>query len=116
VFVVATRVLAAGCANTVALSATPACVLLSASVSKRTGGDEMYHNIQFRLKGLAELESPGSSKLEQLVIQQGTRLRAEIKPYVVETTRGPVEVADLYLEDGSIARAVRFATFSFVDG
>jgi hypothetical protein len=33
----------------------------------------------------------------------------------VETRRGPVEVADLVLEDGSMARAVRFATFRFID-
>jgi hypothetical protein len=75
----------------------------------------MYHTIEFRLRGLAELETPGRSNLEQLVIKQGTRLSAEISPYVVETKRGPVEVADLFLEDGSIARAVRYATFRFVD-
>jgi hypothetical protein len=75
----------------------------------------MYHNIEFRLRGLAELEVPGKGQLERLVIKQGTRLSAEIKPYVVETTRGPVEVADLFLEDGSVARSVRFATFRFVD-
>ena len=75
----------------------------------------MFHKIEFRLRGLAELETPGKSRLEQLVIKQGTRLNAEIKPYVVETRRGPVEVADLILEDGSVARAVRYATFSFVE-
>jgi hypothetical protein len=75
----------------------------------------MYHTIEFRLRGLAELETPGTSNLAQMVIKQGTRLRAEIKPYVVDTKRGPVEVADLFLEDGSVARAVRFATFRFVD-
>jgi hypothetical protein len=42
-------------------------------------------------------------------------LSAQIKPYVLESTRGPVEVADLFLEDGSVARAVRFATFKFLD-
>jgi len=76
----------------------------------------MFHQIEFRLRGLAELETPGKSNLEQLVIKQGTRLNAEIKPYIVETRRGPVEVADLFFEDGSVARAVRYATFSFVDG
>ena len=75
----------------------------------------MYHTIEFRLKGLTELETPGKRQLERLLIQEGTRLNAQIKPYVVETERGPVEVADLYLEDGSVARAVRYATFSFVD-
>jgi hypothetical protein len=75
----------------------------------------MYHTIEFRLRGLAELETTGKQQLERLVIQQGTRLSAQLKPYVVETTRGPVEVADLLFEDGSVARAVRFATFRFVD-
>jgi len=75
----------------------------------------MYHTIQFRLKGLAELETPGKPQLERLVIHQGTRLNAQIKPYVYETERGPVEVADLFLEDGSVARAVRYATFVFVN-
>ena len=75
----------------------------------------MYHTIQFRLKGLAELETPGKGQMEQVVIQQGTQMNVQIKPHVVETERGPVEVADLYLEDGSVARAVRYATFVFVD-
>lgn len=75
----------------------------------------MYHAIEFRLMGLAELETRGRSHLEQLVIREGTRLNAQIKPYVVETKRGPVEVADLFLEDGSVARAVRMATFRFLD-
>ena len=34
----------------------------------------MYHAIEFRLRGLAELETPGRAHLEQLVIKQGTRL------------------------------------------
>jgi hypothetical protein len=80
-----------------------------------TGGLIMFHQIKFRLRGVAELESLSRLNLEQLVIKPGTQLKAETRPYVVETERGPVEVADLILEDGSIARAVRYATFSFVD-
>ena len=75
----------------------------------------MYHNIEFRFSALAELETPGRPHLEQLLIKHGTRLTAGIKPYVVETNRGPVEVADLILEDGSVARGVRFASFRFID-
>jgi hypothetical protein len=75
----------------------------------------MYHTIEFRLKGLAELETPGKPQLERLLIEQGTRLHAQIEPRVIESERGPVEVADLFLEDGSVARAVRYATFIFVD-
>jgi hypothetical protein len=75
----------------------------------------MYHNIEFRLEGSVELEIPGSTRLQQLVLQSGTRVRAQVKPYVVEAKRGPIEVADLFLEDGSAARAVRFASFRFLD-
>lgn len=76
----------------------------------------MYHHIQFRLKARAEVEWPGSAHLEQLVIRAGTKTRALIKPHVRETKEGPVEVADLHFEDGIIARDVRFASFTFVDG
>jgi hypothetical protein len=75
----------------------------------------MYHSLEFRLKGLAALETPGKAPLQQVVIKPGTRLRAHVKPHVVESALGPVEVADLFLEDGSVARGVRFASFSFVE-
>ena len=39
----------------------------------------------------------------------------QLKPYVLESAEGPLEVADLFLRDGSIARAVRFAAFQFLD-
>jgi hypothetical protein len=76
----------------------------------------MFHRIQFRLKALAELERPGHLPLEQLLIKAGTQTRALIKPHVRETKQGPVEFADLHFEDGTIARDVRFASFTFVDG
>jgi hypothetical protein len=46
-------------------------------------------------------------------IQRGTYLQAELKPYVVETKDGPVEVADLFFADGTTARSVPFKAFSF---
>ena len=61
------------------------------------------------------MESAGNGRMEQLVIAAGTHVRARVKPYVVEFDLGPVEVADLFLEDGSIARGVRFASFKFLD-
>jgi hypothetical protein len=51
----------------------------------------------------------------RLVLQNGTRVRAQVKPYVVESKHGPIELADLFLENGSAARAVRFASFRFLD-
>ncbi len=45
----------------------------------------------------------------------GTRLHAQLKPYVVETEGGLVEVADLFFPDGTATRAVPFASFSFAE-
>jgi hypothetical protein len=75
----------------------------------------MYHSIEFQLKAVAAVESAENGRMEQVVIAAGTRLQARVKPYVVESDLGPVEVADLFLEDGSVARGVRFAAFSFLD-
>lgn len=76
----------------------------------------MYHHIEFRLRGLAEVERPGSLHTEAIAIKGGTRLRAVVQPRVIETKQGPVEVADLNFADGSVARGVRFASFRFLDG
>jgi len=75
----------------------------------------MTHQIQFRWVVLAEIERPEYAYPQRVVIKEGTRLSATIKPYVSESPDGPVEVADLTLEDGSVARGVRFAAFQFLD-
>jgi hypothetical protein len=75
----------------------------------------MYHTIEFNLGVWADLEIPIASRLEQVLIRPGARLRARVKPYVMESSLGPAEVADLFLEDGSIARSVSFACFRFAD-
>jgi hypothetical protein len=75
----------------------------------------MAHAIEFRLDFNAEVVRPDRSR-QRAVIQSGTRLHANIRPYVVESLNGPVEVADLHFEDGNVARLVRFAAFRFVDG
>ena len=54
----------------------------------------MYHTIEFSDEFMGELEISPKHWLERLLIRIGTRLRAQIKPYVVETGKGPVEVAD----------------------
>jgi len=41
--------------------------------------------------------------------------QAAIRPYVVETVYGPMEMADLFLEDGSVTRGIRFECFRFVE-
>jgi hypothetical protein len=75
----------------------------------------MTHRVEFRWLVLAEVERPEYAYPQRVIIKEGTRLTAHIRPYVVESPEGPVEVADLYLEDGGIARAVRFAAFRFLD-
>jgi hypothetical protein len=76
----------------------------------------MGHAIEFRWVVLAEVDRPEYGRPQRVVIKEGTRLFAHLSPYVVESPDGLVEVADLHLDDGSIARAVRFAAFRFVDG
>jgi hypothetical protein len=75
----------------------------------------MYHTIEFSSSIHADVAVPGRKRLERLFIQKGTRLRVEIRPYVLESDRGPVEVADLFLEDGCEARTVDFASFHFLE-
>ena len=76
----------------------------------------MVHAIEFRWVVLAEVDRPEYAYPQRVVIKEGTRLSAHIRPYVAESADGPVEVADLRMEDGSVARAVRFAAFRFLDG
>ncbi len=75
----------------------------------------MYHTIEFAGDYRVDVEISHRHPLERMRIKAGTRLRAQIKPYVVESADGPVEVADLFFEDGSSARLVPFACFSFTD-
>ena len=64
---------------------------------------------------LVDLEVARKKPLERVLIGADICLRAQIKPYVVETADDLVEVADLFFEDGTATRTVPFAFFSFVD-
>lgn len=75
----------------------------------------MYHNLVFFKDLTVDLEISPKQPLERVLIQKGTRLRAQIKPHVLETDSGPVEVADLFFEDGSATRTVPFEFFAFED-
>jgi hypothetical protein len=75
----------------------------------------MVHTIEFRVPGVAELERPDEVLPVKVFIEGGMRVRARVRPYVIETQKGPIEVADLMSEDGITARAVRFASFRFID-
>jgi hypothetical protein len=75
----------------------------------------MYHNIQFNSGFTVDLEVSPKQRLEQLLIGEGMRVQVSIQPSVVETPDGPVEVADLYFEDGTVTRQVPYARFRFVE-
>ena len=75
----------------------------------------MYHTLEFTTDVGVDLEVSAKQPLEQVRIERGSRLRAELKPYVVETKSGLIEVADLYFEDGRIARRMPFSRFMLVD-
>jgi hypothetical protein len=76
----------------------------------------MIQPIEFRWLVVAEIDGSEYGLMQSVVIKVGTRLSAKVEPYVVASPDGPIEVADLYLEDGSVVRAVRFAAFHFLDG
>jgi hypothetical protein len=75
----------------------------------------MYHTIEFAAEFLAPPELPPPQRRQRALIRKGDRLKAQVRPYVVETRRGPAEVADLFFEDGSAASRVPYRFFSFVD-
>jgi hypothetical protein len=75
----------------------------------------MYHTIEFAEPFMADLEISPKHWLERILLRPGTRLQAQLKPSVVETDEGPVEVADLFFADGTATRRVPFQSFSFVD-
>ncbi len=75
----------------------------------------MYHTLAFAVDFVADLEVSPKQPLERVRIRKGDRLPAQVRPYVVETAGGPVEVADLFFEDGTAARRVPFAYFAFVE-
>jgi len=75
----------------------------------------MQHTIEFRTDLTIDRERSPKDQLERLLIPKGLRVRAQLKPYVHETKYGPVEVADLYFEDGTITRCIPFACFEFVE-
>ncbi len=74
----------------------------------------MFHPIVFCTAFTLDVEVSPQHRLERVRIRKGTRAYARFTPYVVETDHGPVEMADLHLKDGSVARRVRYAQFRFL--
>jgi hypothetical protein len=74
----------------------------------------MYHTIEFQVEFTADFEFSPKERLERLLVSKGTRARTQLRPYVAETKEGPVEMADLYFDDGTTTRGVPFSYFRFV--
>ncbi len=75
----------------------------------------MFHTIEFVIDCTVDLETLPRKPLERTRISAGSRRRAQLKPHVVESPDGPVEVADLFFEDGTATRALAFAYFFLVE-
>jgi hypothetical protein len=75
----------------------------------------MVHPIEFGASFIADLAVAPAQRLERVRIPKGTRVPVSLRPYIVETDGGPVEVADLRFEDGTVALAVPFEHFRFLD-
>jgi len=75
----------------------------------------MYHTIEFAVKCWIDVEISPKHRLERMRVHKGSRLKAHVRSYVVETVSGPVEVSDLFFEDGSAIRQVPCGCFMFVD-
>jgi hypothetical protein len=74
----------------------------------------VYHTIQFAVGFVADVEVSPRQPLERVLLRPGRCRRAQVRPGVIETDYGPVEVADLVFEDGTATRRVPFAYFAFV--
>jgi len=75
----------------------------------------VYHTIQFAVAFEADLEVSRKLPRERVRIRKGERVEAQMRPHVLETENGPVEVADLFFADGSTTRNVPFESFTFVE-
>ena len=75
----------------------------------------MYHPIEFTVPLTMDVEISRKHRLERVRVRAGTRMAVLVLPHMIETAEGPVESADLCLEDGCIVRDVRFEQFRFVD-
>jgi hypothetical protein len=73
----------------------------------------MYHTIEFIKEFAGDREISRKQPMERVVLRVGIRVRVQLRPYVVEAEDGPVEMADLFFEDGSATRMVPFASFRF---
>jgi hypothetical protein len=75
----------------------------------------MYHTVEFAMDLHVALARSPRDRLEPVRLRRGDRLAAQLRPHVVESDYGPVEVADLFFVDGTAAYDVPFASFHILD-
>lgn len=75
----------------------------------------MTHQLKFRGDYRLDLQVPGKSRLEQVAVQQGDVIEAQVRPYVQEGDNGPVEVADLQLDGDGALIGVPMGCFRFFE-
>jgi hypothetical protein len=75
----------------------------------------MSHQLQFQADCKLNLLLPNSRKLQKVLVEQGNVIEAGVFPYIQEAEEGPVEVADLCLDQIGVLLAVRMACFRFVE-
>jgi hypothetical protein len=73
------------------------------------------HVVEFVIDWWAELEWGNGRPLEQVLLRRGTRRSAVVRPRILRQGNAPIEAADLFFDDGTIARGVPFAAFTFVE-
>jgi hypothetical protein len=75
----------------------------------------MGYVIEFVADMIADLERPPRKWVERVRLHRGQTSIVRLMPRIQETSAGPVEAADLYFADGSVAREVPYEQFRFVD-
>ena len=74
----------------------------------------MIHTLRFRVRYVSDLQRPGKARLEQVQLEVGLVIHARMRPWIKETSRGPLEVADLECDDGALV-GVPFSAFQFFE-
>jgi hypothetical protein len=75
----------------------------------------VYHTIELFTNLVADVQVSRHKPLVRVRLIKGSRLRAQLQPYVVESVHGPVQVADLFFDNGQCIRTVPFACLTFVE-
>ena len=75
----------------------------------------MFHLIKFNTDAHVDVEISPRHRLKHLRIRAGTIARVILRPHIAEAAAGPVEVADLFFQDGIATRHVPFKKFRFIE-